>query len=46
MKQTITSWLDESSASYRKRKSREATANDYYRSVLTYLVLIISKAAM
>ena len=46
MKQTIVSWLDENSASYRKRKSREATANDYYRSVLTYLVLIISKSAM
>lgn len=39
---TITSWLDENSPSYRKRKSRQSTANSYKRAVLMYLVLVIN----
>ena len=46
LKKTITEWLDESSAAYRKRKSRIATANNYYRSILGYFTIMISKAAM
>lgn len=45
MKETILHWLDENSASYRKRKSRVATAISYYKAVLMYLVLAISYAA-
>lgn len=45
LKTTILKWLDENSPNYRKRKSRKATAISYYRSILTYFVLIISKVA-
>lgn len=45
LKQTITNWLDEVSTEYRRRKSREATANNYYKSVLKYIVLIIVKVS-
>jgi hypothetical protein len=44
-KQIITSWLDEKSPNYRRRKSRQATANSYMRSVLMYFALIINKLA-
>lgn len=44
-KQIITSWLDEKSPNYRRRKSRQATANSYIRSVLMYFALIINKLA-
>lgn len=43
-KEIIEHWLDENSAQYRKRKSREATKSSYYKSVLTYYVLQINKA--
>lgn len=43
-KEIIESWLDENSAQYRKRKSREATKSSYYKSILKYYVLLINKA--
>ena len=43
-KEIIESWLDENSPQYRKRKSRAATKTSYYKSVLTYYVLLINKA--
>lgn len=46
MKTTILTFLDENSPAYRKRKSRIATANNYYRSILTYIVLIICKVTV
>ena len=45
LKSTIEGWLDENSPNYRKRKSREATANSYYRSLLLYFILTINKVA-
>jgi hypothetical protein len=45
MKTTILKWLDENSTNYRKRKSRKATALSYYRSILMYFVLIISRVS-
>lgn len=44
MKDIILSWLDENSDQYRKRKSRQATANSYYKSILQYITLSINKA--
>lgn len=44
MKSTILKWLDENSPNYRRRKSREATANSYYKAILYYLILSISAA--
>lgn len=43
-KEIIETWLDENSPQYRKRKSRAATKSSYYKSVLTYYVLMINKA--
>ena len=43
-KEIIESWLDENSPQYRKRKSRPATKSSYYKSILTYYVLLINKA--
>ena len=43
LKEIITGWLDEKSPNYRKRKSRLATANSYYKSVLMYFALVINK---
>jgi hypothetical protein len=45
LKNIILGWLDESSPNYRKRKSRKATAQSYYRSILMYFVLVISKVS-
>lgn len=42
MNNIVTSWLDENSPSYRKRKSRLSTANSYKRAVLMYIVLVIN----
>lgn len=42
-KEIIETWLDENSPNYRKRKSRLATKSSYYKSVLTYYVLLINK---
>ena len=44
-KQIITKWLDENSPNYRRRKSREATANSYLKSILMYFALTINKLA-
>ena len=43
-KEIIETWLDENSPQYRKRKSRTATKSSYYKSVLTYYVLLLNKA--
>lgn len=43
-KQLIDHWLEESSPAFRKRRNRLATANNYFRCVLCYLVLMICKA--
>jgi hypothetical protein len=40
-RQIIESWLDTNSPAYRKRKSRQATKNSYFKSILTYFTLII-----
>lgn len=45
MKRIILTWLDENSPTYRKRKSRIATANNYYKSILGYFTLIITKVS-
>jgi hypothetical protein len=44
-KQIIVKWLDENSPNYRRRKSREATANSYIKSVTMYFALVINKVA-
>lgn len=44
-KQIILKWLDENSPNYRRRKSREATANSYIKSITMYFALIINKIA-
>lgn len=43
-KEIIEGWLNENSPNYRRRKSREATASSYYKSILKYYVLLINKA--
>lgn len=43
-KEIIVEWLNENSPQYRKRKSRAATRSSYYKSILTYYVLIINAA--
>lgn len=40
-KEIIETWLNESSPAYRKRKSRAATKSSYYKSILTYFVILI-----
>lgn len=45
LKETITKWLDDNSENYRRRKSRVATQNSYYKAVLMYLVLVINSTA-
>jgi hypothetical protein len=44
-KQIVLKWLDENSPNYRRRKSREATANSYVRSITMYFVLVINKVS-
>lgn len=44
-KNIILSWLDENSPNYRRRKSRIATQNSYYRAIALYIVLIINRTA-
>lgn len=44
MRSIILSWLDEKSENYRRRKSRIATAISYYKAILMYFTLAISKA--
>ena len=44
-KQIILKWLDENSANYRRRKSREATANSYVKSITMYFALVINKVS-
>ena len=44
LKETILKWLDENSDNYRRRKNRTATAINYYKSILSYIVLTITQA--
>lgn len=44
LKDTILKWLDENSDNYRRRKNRTATAINYYKSILSYIVLTITQA--
>ena len=41
-KEIITTFLEEGSPQFRKRRNREATANNYYRCVTSYYALVIS----
>ena len=43
-REIIEGWLDEKSPAYRKRKSRPATKNSYFKAILTYFVLCIFEA--
>lgn len=43
-KEIIENWLTDTSVNYRKRKSRQATANSYNRAILLYFTLIIHYA--
>ena len=43
-KEIIEGWLDEKSPAYRKRKSRPATKNSYFKAILVYFVLSIFEA--
>ncbi len=43
-KEIVESWLMENAPAYRRRKSREATKNSYYRSIYTYFTLTIHNA--
>ena len=43
-KEIIESWLMENAPAYRRRKSRIATMNDYYKSIYTYFTLMIHEA--
>ena len=46
LKQTITKWLNDNSVNYKRRAARRpATANDYYRALLSYIVYTICKVA-
>jgi len=40
-KQIIENWLDNNSIAYRRRKSRLATKNNYFKSILTYFTILI-----
>lgn len=44
IKEIITTWLEDNSIKYRRRKNRPETRNSYYKSILNYVVLIINKA--
>jgi hypothetical protein len=44
-KNIILSWLDENSPNYRRRKSRTATQNSYYRAIALYIILTINRNA-
>lgn len=43
-KQIIEGWLEENSPAYMRRRSRLATKNSYFKSILTYFVLLIQNA--
>lgn len=43
-KDIIVELLDENSPQYRKRRTRQATANSYHKSILKYYVLLINLA--
>ena len=45
LQEIITSWLDENSPNYRRRKSRKGTAISYRKAVKYYFIRIISKVA-
>ena len=44
LKETITKWLETSSALYRKRKHRMATRNDYHRAMCMYFSMMVYTA--
>ena len=44
-KNMILQWLDEKSPNYRRRKSRIATQNSYYKAIALYIILTINKIA-
>ena len=43
-KEIVENWLEEGSPAYRKRKTRLATKNSYFRSVFVYFTLLIHNA--
>ena len=43
-KEIVENWLEDGSPAYRKRKSRLATKNSYFRSVFVYFTLLIHNA--
>lgn len=43
-KEIIEGWLMDNAPAYRRRKSREATKNSYFRSIFTYFTLTIHNA--
>lgn len=43
-KEIVETWLMDNAPAYRRRKSRIATMNDYYRSIYTYFTLMIHQA--
>lgn len=43
-KEIVEGWLMDNSPAYRRRKSRNATKNSYYRSIYTYFTLMIHNA--
>ena len=45
MKKIMLAWLDDNSPQYRKRKNRPGTAISYYKAILQYFVITISKVA-
>lgn len=45
LRETIMKWLDEKSPNFRRRRNRKATAISYYKAVLMYITLIISKVS-
>ena len=45
LRETIMQWLDENSPNFRRRRNRKATAIAYYKAVLMYITLAISKVS-
>ena len=43
-KEIVENWLEDGSPAYRKRKTRLATKNSYFRSVFVYFTLLIHNA--
>ena len=43
-KEIVTMWLEKSPSNFMRRRSREDTANAYYRAVFSYFAIIIQTA--